>query len=134
MTSVLKRYAQLEPRTQYFIAFGEDIPTYTFASNRHTGVADITDVVNPLVLYPVTIGSRLKDLGNTVYVYDTDPATQQRVQVAVMRLVQPVNGQFTEGNSAPPFWIATWVSTPPVYSSPDTVPITIELAPVARTG
>jgi hypothetical protein len=134
MTSVLRRYPHIESRTRFFVTLADSVTTYTFSltpngGDRHTGVADISEVGAGAPYTPVTLGANLlKDLGNTVYVYDTDTAGR-RVQIAVMRLVKPVKGAATEGDdNTPPFWIATWVSNPP----PSTPPIT--LAPVARTG
>lgn len=128
MTSVLRRYPHIDARVRYFVPLGTTIETYTFDSNRHTGVADISDVNLGAPLTVVAVSDRLKDLGNTVYVYaGPDNA---RVQVAIMRLVQRVNGDNTEGGQYSPVWIATWVPSPPSYPGP---PI-ITIAPVTRTG
>jgi hypothetical protein len=116
MTSVLRRYSQLDARTRYFVS-GQAIETYFFLSGATTGVVDISDVSSN---GPATvIGPLLKDLGRVVYVYDSSgyPTTiESPLHVATLRQVQEVNGIATEGvggdatNSFGSYWIVTWQS------------------------
>ena len=136
MTSVLKRYSQIDARTRFFVSIEAQpsITNYTITNDPTTGVVDIADVT-PGVGIPAPF-SLLKDLGRTIYVYDSSVATQDEPngpQVAILRHVQVVNGLLTEGvggtaaGNFNSYWIATWVSGPGSYKS-------ISLARVARTG
>lgn len=130
MTSVLKRYSQIDERVRYF-SVAAPVNTYTLPLGVTTGVVDISGVLTETTITPLF----LKDLGRTVYVHDSHVGDESPVgpRVAVLRQVQVVNGPFTEGVSGSPtnmygsYWIATWVSSGGAYGI-------IDLAPVSRTG
>ena len=149
MTSVLKRYSQIDARIRYFTVFGgaeTTVNTYTLASGATTGVVDYEDVrAGASLSVPSSNTLLLKDLGRTIYVYDSSVNTQDEPvgpQVAILRQVQRVAGPTTGGVSGSAadnfksYWIATWVSTGDVYPVAAPVPplVQIVLAPVARTG
>lgn len=138
MTSVLKRYSQIDARIRYFANVDppQQLTTYTITNAPTTGVVDIADVTSDIPLSAPLV----KDLGRTIYVYDSSVATQDEPigpQVAVLRQVQVVNGSLTEGvggtaaGNFNSYWIATWVSGGSVYPVD---PPKIILARVARTG
>ncbi len=133
MTSVLKRYSQIDERVRYFRVLAT-ASTYMLKDNARTGVVDIADVSGAL---PTTlaIGTMLKDLGRVIQVYDASVPDESPVgpHVATLREVQIVNGATTGGvsgaaaNMFNSYWIATWVSSGSSYPP-------ISLASVARTG
>jgi len=144
MTSVLKRYSQIDARTKYFIITTNDIPIdYYMPANPTAFTGGVTDITNVLVPNPNKLSGRLKDLGRTVYVYDAsvalpdDNANSPGPQVAILREVQVVDGPQSEGVSGVPtnnfksYWIATWVADDDgTYEGA----VTINLAHVARAG
>jgi hypothetical protein len=141
MTSVLKRYSQIDSRVRFFTAL-EALPSinaYKLLSGARTGVVDIADVSDNVVL----TAPFLKDLGRTIYVHDasvSDTIDESPVgpRVAVLRQVQIVNGAGTGGisgtaaNNFGSYWIATWTSTGGTYTP--AAGTAIILAKVARTG
>ncbi len=141
MTSVLRRYAQLDPRTQYFYTAGTN--GYVDSSSNSITVSSlmtINDLSASFVSAIVLPAGLLKDLGRSITVYD--PANNN-AHIAIFRQVMVVNGKNVEGisgipispaNTAPPFtpnttitYICTWVDSPT-----RTAPFV--LADVARTG
>ncbi len=115
MTSVLRRYSQLDARTRYLLV--EDpgnANTYKFLSGATTGTVDISDVSSN----GTVVDGLLKDLGRVVYVYDSGLGDESPAgpHVATLRQVQTVNGLATEGvsgdatNSFGSYWIVTWQS------------------------
>jgi hypothetical protein len=139
MTSVLKRYSQIDERVRYFVNFPDaEFPHYyTISSGNKTGVVDISDISGGV---PQVDNDFMKDLGRTIYVHDAAVADESPVgpRVAILRQVQLVNGPGSEGvygsagNMFKSFWIATWVatdSTPYIRGN-----VSIKLAQVSRTG
>ena len=133
MTSVLKRYSQIDERTRYLIAEAA-VNTYTLRGNVTTGVIDISGILTETV-GGIQTGTFLKDLGRVVYVHDPFLKDESPVgpRVAVLRQVQVVNGEGSGGvggnaaNMFKSYWIATWVSI-------GLTPGRIDLANVSRTG
>lgn len=125
MTSVLRRYAQLEPRTKYF-ALLSDCSGYTLNSNAISGplmdvssfVATYTNTINFLT----PLSNLLLDLGRSITVYN--PAIPGSPHIAVFRQVMLVNGPGIEGISGTKAYICTWSDGNTTY----------EAATVARTG
>lgn len=144
MTSVLKRYSQIDQRIRYFtsVVAQPTIRAYKLLSSARTGVVDFSDVsANGTIPSPYF----LKDLGRTIYVYDAsvpDTIEESPVgpQVAILREVQLVNGVSTEGvsgsspNNFNSYWIATWTANGGTVQQYSNSANTIVLAPVARTG
>ena len=142
MTSVLKRYAQMDPRTQYFLAL-DSVPCYVDNSTsiNISRLMTRSDVSTAFLLMPVPaaypVGSLLKDLGRQITVYD--PAIPGSPHIAIFRHVMLVNGLNVEGiptltPPGPPYtppnsfaYICTWVDAPGR-------PAPFVLAEVARTG
>jgi hypothetical protein len=144
MTSVLRRYAQMDPRTQYFFVLSSPVPCYVNESTsiNTSQLMTITDVSNAFLattpqLPDYTTGNLLKDMGRQITVYD--PTIAGSPHIAIFRQVMLVNGFNVEGipnsnNQPPPFvptnsfaYICTWVDDsgrPPPFV----------LADVARTG
>ena len=146
MTSVLRRYAQMDPRTQYFVV----LSPYTVIGYLNTSTSIPTSSLMTLAdasvalagQTPYPTGTLLKDLGRQITVYD--PTVPGSPHVATFRQVMLVNGQNVEGiptlnPPAPPAtsysplnsftYICTWIDiTPPGIHLP------YILAEVARTG
>lgn len=109
MTSVLRKYAQIDARVRFFTTL-TDISgivlsvTSPIMSVTQFALADISEVFVP-------VASVLKDMGSSITVYDnTQPGSPH---VAVYRRVQLVNGPDTEGvGGSPPdyqtFYVLTW--------------------------
>jgi hypothetical protein len=136
MTSVLRRYAQIEPRTQFFYVLGEisgyintstSIPTSSLMSLQDVNSAFLGQVqFPPSVIYPFTL---LKDLGRQITVFD--PTIVGSPHVALFRQVMIVNGINVEGiptQSTPFVYICTWIDATPGGHIP------FNVADVARTG
>lgn len=143
MTSALKRYSQVEPRERFLYTIGTPATgtLFTLPNGQRTGVIDIQNVTVDGALP----AGMYKDLGYTVYVYDTNQVVGSDdspigPQVAILRLVQRVSsattaatGAFTEGVRYPPVWIATWAAGGLSYTNAASTKV-ITLAPVVRTG
>lgn len=129
MTSVLRRYAQLDPRTQYFYTNGTTLG-YVDSSSNNITVSSLMTIgdVSAAFVTPITLNTNLlKDLGRTITVYD--PANNN-MHIAIFRQVMVVNGLNVEGipNGTGKFcYICTWVDSPS-RGNP------FVLADVARTG
>lgn len=127
MTSVLRRYAQIEPRVQYFsVLTMYPIEGWTLNSTATSSptmtetafLAAFTSTPNTFTGYNL-----LKDLGRQITVYN--PAIAGSPHVAVFRQVMGVNGPGIEGISSNIAYICTWADGPnPIFLT----------APVARTG
>jgi hypothetical protein len=145
MTSVLRRYAQTDPKTGFFTGFPNDIsgtsPFYEITvwrdisgqtSNSIMDISGFQAAFND-ISYNETYTQRLfKDLGRQIVIYNSTVPTFPHV--AIMRQVMLVNGYNIEGISdVPPFarnlyYICTW-------NDGSTATNTLfPLAPVARTG
>lgn len=127
MTSVLRRYAQIEPRIQYFSVFplstvsGWKLNTNATASSlmdASSFVAAFTNTPNTFSDYYL-----LKDLGRQITVYNQNIVGDPHV--AILRQVMQVNGPGQEGISSNIAFICVWTDgLNPVFLA----------APVARTG
>ena len=125
MTSVLKRYAQIDPRTGFFRTFGTCLG-YTLKTNS-TSNPVMMDVEFVAAFVPSSISFAsdllLKDLGRQITVYDTTGTGSPHI--AIFRQVMQVNGPLEEGISSNIAYICTWADgSGGVYT----------VAPVARTG
>jgi len=127
MTSVLRRYAQIEPRIQYFQPLTADtIPGWTFLG---TGLPSSVMTVSAFeaTFEPVAslfVGNYLlKDLGRQITVYNSNVTGSPHV--AVFRQVMQVNGPNREGISSNIGFICTW---------DDGSGYPFIAAPVARSG
>ena len=143
MTSVLRRYAQMEPRTQYFFVLDATVPCYVNEStsintSQLMTISDVSTAFAATIPLPdYTLGNLLKDMGRQITVYD--PSIVGSPHIAIFRQVMLVNGLNVEGipnsnNQPPPFnptnsfaYICTWVDYPGR-------PAPFVLAEVARTG
>jgi hypothetical protein len=127
MTSVLRRYAQIEPRIQYFSVFPlSTVDGWTLNTNKVASpLMDISSFLVSFTNTPAKFNDfyLLKDLGRQITVYNTtivgDP------HVAVFRQVMQVNGPGIEGISSNIAYICVWTAG----LNPSFV-----AAPVARTG
>jgi hypothetical protein len=127
MTSVLRRYAQIEPRVQYFSVFplstidgwvlnGTAVSSPVMDICGFQGAFD--DVPDKFIGY-----CQLKDLGRQITVYNGNyPGSPH---VATLRQVMEVNGVNQEGISSNIAYICVWTDgLNPIFLA----------APVARTG
>lgn len=124
MTSVLRRYAQLEPRTKYFTVLA-DCAGYTLNSNALS--SPLMDVSSFVATYTNTVTftyptGQLQDLGRSITVYDSTITGSPHI--AVFRQVMLVNGPGLEGISGVRAYICTWSDGNTTY----------EAASVARVG
>ena len=140
MTSVLRRIAQQEPRTQYFYASGP-VAAYVLdpaSSIAISPVMEMTAFVTAFATDPgssVTLNaSLLKDLGRQITVYNNSTSgVVGSPHIAIFRQVMSVSGLNTEGVVSPQdpmaptmAYICTWVDG--IRMAPFVV------AEVARTG
>ena len=132
MTSVLRRYAQTDPKTGYFIVLNASMHVWRDISSQTShSVMDISGFLTALAPATESIpaSTLLKDLGRKIVIYNSNIPTNPHV--AIMRQVMLVNGTNIEGISdVPPFasnlyYICTWN---------DGYNIQFPLAIVARTG
>ena len=122
MTSVLKRYAQIDPRVQFFTVLA-DCSGWTLDANETSSPLMTTTAFNAAYTEDVRIPVcyLLKDLGRSITVYD--PTTS--AHVAVFRQIMQVKGPVgNEGNSTFQAYICTWDDGSGLYNP----------AFVARTG
>ena len=145
MTSVLRRYAQTDPKTGFFTGFPNDIsgtiPFYEITvwrdisgqtSNSIMDISGFQAAFNDISYNETYTQKLFKDLGRQIVIYNSTVPTFPHV--AIMRQVMLVNGANIEGISdVPPFatnlyYICTW-------NDGSTATNTLfPLAPVARTG
>jgi len=132
MTSVLRRYAQTDPKTGYFICLSATMPVWRDISGQTShSVMDISGFLTALApgVVSTPASTLLKDLGRKIVIYNSDISGNPHI--AVMRQVMRVNGTNIEGISdVKPFatnlyYICTWN---------DGYNILFPLAIVARTG
>lgn len=127
MTSVLRRYAQIDPRVQFFSIFplsvvdgwkptglGTPAPVMDISSFL-TAFTDISDNYNGYY--------QLKDLGRQITVYNSNVAGDPHV--ALFRQVMGINGPNKEGITSNIAYICVWV---------DGINPNFLAAPVARIG
>ena len=123
MTSVLRRYSQLEPRTKY-LAVLADCSGYTLDVNALG--SPLMDVSSFTLSYSftttLTVPGLLQDLGRSVTVYD--PAITGSPHIAVFRQVMIVQGPGYEGISGQTAYICTWSDGNSIFPA----------QPVVRTG
>jgi len=134
MTSTLKHWSQIDPRTKYFVSFG-DLSGYFYTGSPAGGVEQDPTTFTPSVSYgPNTM---MKDLGRSVTVYNQTVLLGSKLTTnSIFRQVQLVKGANTGGvsggvhtptlgeqsfNDWKTFWIRVWAADGIV-------------APVARTG
>ena len=132
MTSVLRRYAQTDPKTGYFICLSATMPVWRDISGQTShSVMDISGFLTALApgVVSTPASTLLKDLGRKIVIYRSDISGNPHI--AVMRQVMQVNGTNIEGISdILPFannlyYICTWN---------DGYNTLFPLAIVARTG
>ena len=134
MSSNLRHYSQIDPRTKYFLTISAG-KAWTYTGTPGDSVGLITNFVYAdISSYAANI--LLKDMGRSIVAYDQ--LGSGAVQQAIFRQVQVVSGLTTEGvsdtaytsNGWGTFWIPVWVAGAGVFGG--YVPVT--LANVARTG
>jgi len=132
MTSVLRHYAQTDPKTGFFIALSASMRVWRDISGQTShSLMDISGFLTALAPATVTppASTLLKDLGRKIVIYRSDISGNPHV--AVMRQVMLVRGTNIEGISDVfPFannlyYICTWN---------DGYNTLFPLALVARTG
>jgi len=127
MTSALRRYAQIEPRVQYFsVLTMYPIDGWLLTPTKASSpIMDVSSFVAAFTDTPnVFTGTcLLKDLGRQITVYD--PSITGSPHVALFRQVMEVNGPGQEGISSNIAYICVWT---------DGINPTFLTAPVARTG
>lgn len=136
MTSVLRKYSQIDPRSAFFIVLGPSLTTWTVdASGSSSPLMSITDFTSnvsqgSIGSEPPITGYRLKDLGRQITVYDETISGYPHV--AVFRQVLFIdNTQLSEtegiGNGII-FYICVWAQHSTEYDPQFTASL------VARTG
>ena len=107
MTSVLRHYAQMEPRIKYFIVFA-DCSGYTLNANAISNPLMSLSSFQSAYTATTTIMTPglAQDLGRSVTVYN--PAVTGSPHVAVFRQVMMVNGPGIEGVSNTTAYVCTW--------------------------
>ena len=137
MTSVLRKYAIPEERTQYFtiLATGT-IKEYTLkAGGILSSLMTVSDFTTAFDVssQSFTAYSLLRDLGRQITIYNE--TIEGSPHIAIFRQVQFVNGTNTEGISPLntirllPFYLCVWTD-----SSPGTSTSQFQLEQVARVG
>jgi len=123
MTSVLRRYAQIEPRIKYFNVL-TDVSGYTLNSGSISG--PLMDASSYVAAYTKTIeflpAAQLLDLGRSITVYN--PRVTGSPHVGLFRQVMLVKGPNIEGTSSTIAYICTWADGSGLFKP----------AAVARTG
>jgi len=123
MTSVLRRYAQIEPRIKYFTVI-TDSSGYTLQSGAIS--SPLMDASSFVAAYATTVAFspfvQLQDLGRSITVYN--PSVTGSPHVGLFRQVMLVNGPNIEGISGTIAYICTWADGSGLF----------EPAAVARTG
>jgi len=127
MTSVLRRFAQIEPRIAFFTVL-DDVTGYTLDVSGSSSPVMTNTAFNAAFTDTPSLfglGWLLKDLGRQITVYD--PTTPGSAHVAIFRQVMQVRGApGNEGISSNIAYICTWEDGSGVYGYAP--------APVARTG
>lgn len=123
MTSVLRRYSQIEPRIKYFTVI-TDCSGYTLdmnaISNPLMDYASFAAAYTPTITF--TAPCLLQDLGRAITVYDSTITGSPHI--ALLRQVMLVNGPGIEGINPNIAYICVWSDGGPDF----------ETAIVARTG
>jgi hypothetical protein len=127
MTSVLRKYSQIDSRIRYFVAVGTydpsgelvGVPTdydsgiifENFSGPYYPGPVVKASSLSPVTYFPFYIGTLLKDLGQQVVLTDDNnnhTAIYRRVQV-----VQSIDSEGVGGSRADSygsFYVKTWAA------------------------
>ena len=123
MTSVLRRYSAIDPRTKFFTVL-TDCSGYTL--NAQALSSSLMDAISFASSYTQTASfvapSLLQDLGRAITVYD--PTLVGSPHIAVFRQVMLVNGPGIEGINSNIAYVCVWADGNVVY----------EPATLARVG
>jgi len=108
MTSVLRRYAQIEPRLQNMVVLA-DCSGWTYDSSSNITSSPVMSLENFTAAYNPTLlflqNQLVKDLGRAIHVYD--PANSNNLY-QVYRQVMLVYGPGIEGISSQIAYVCTW--------------------------
>ena len=112
MTSVLRRYAQIDPRSQNIIVL-TDCSGRTFNAAANIPSAPVMPKNNFINAYPYTTvflnGNLLKDLGRSINVYDPNNSNNlYQVYRQVMLISGPIGTGGYEGVTSKIAYICTW--------------------------
>lgn len=109
MTSVLKRYSQIDPRMQYMVILDTSAGGHTFNITANTVSSPVMTIANFTAAYPQTVvflaGDMVKDLGRQINVYNP---SNNNVLYQIFRQVMLVSGIRYEGISSKIAYICTW--------------------------
>jgi len=129
MTSVLRRYSQADPRTQYFFVLDEVCYGYTYVASSGISQSPVMTIADFKGAYARTMeyrtGFMLKDLGRFIHVYDPNSANNL---YQIYRQVMLVGQQSITTGSAGNEGVTTQISYICTWSSDNTS------SPLARTG
>jgi len=145
MTSIMRRYSQIEPRIKYFTVFATGVELWIPIDIFQTNTPSIMDISGFITSYAPSIlsfsqggATLLKDLGRQITVYNS--SIQGSPHVALFRQVVQVNGLNSEGiqldaggNNIGMGFICVWADETPGPSI-ESSSIPFRVADVARTG
>ena len=131
MTSVLRKWAQLDPRTQFFYTIGGTTGYRDISSNAASIMTNsaFTSTIGtqPTLLTASANPTLLKDLGRQIVVYDNTIGGSPHIAIFRQVMALPAGTSGTEGINSPLAYVCTWVDNPvrpPPYA----------IQPIARTG
>ena len=141
MTSVLRKYSQIDPRLAYYLVLGNDIsglpmPMWRTITNGTTStlmsVSEFTSNLIEDTASPISpkVGDLLKDLGRQITVYD--PTVPGYPHIALFRQVLYIDQSLTtqtEGiGTTITFYICVWAQ--------ESISLSVQFKPhyVVRTG
>lgn len=131
MTSVLRRYAQIDPQSQNVIViadanFYEYDVTQSILSSPVMSYTDFKAAYgNNTGVFPA--GALLKDMGRFIHVYDP---TIRNNKIYIFRQMMEINGATVEGISDKIGYVCTWASS----SIVSLYPLNYVVAQLARIG
>ena len=115
MTSVLRRYSQMDSRTQYFFVLDVSCTGYTFNTRSPISSAPVMSIADFNTAYAPTmqylVGFMLKDLGRFIHVYDPNSSNnlyQIYRQVMLVGPQRPTNSAGFEGVTSQISYVCTW--------------------------
>ena len=115
MTSVLRRYSQIDNRLQYFVVLDISCIGYTYVASSGISQSPVMTIANFKKAYANTtqflVGFMVKDLGRFIHVYDPNSANNLYQVYRQVMLVGPqtITGSAgNEGVTTQIAYVCTW--------------------------
>ena len=109
MTSVLRRYAQIDQRSRNLVVLGLSCPGYQYSPTSNIVSSPVMTISDFASAYPTVVqyqtGEILKDLGRAIHVYDPDHSNNL---AQIYAQVMQISNATQEGISSKIAYVCSW--------------------------